>query len=98
MLRALDCGFLVYTRIFLESSPLACLCTILVYLPPGGGGGARFSAAVWTCFGDHPTSCIVGTGVKGPELGVDHPPSCSAEVKQRVELYLLPPLCAFMAR
>jgi len=27
-------------------------------------------------------------GKKRPERGVDHPPSCSAEVKERVELYL----------
>ena len=27
-------------------------------------------------------------GVKGPERGVDHPPPSSAEVKERVELYL----------
>jgi hypothetical protein len=48
--------------------------------------GARFSVPVQT-------SCTMGTGylswgVKWPEHGVDHPPSSSAEVKERVELYL----------
>ena len=42
--------------------------------------------------GAHPTSCTMGTrsfpGVKRPGRGVDHPPSSSAEVKERVELYL----------
>jgi hypothetical protein len=41
----------------------------------------------------------MGTGsvpwVKWPGRGVDHPPPSSAEVKERVELYL--PLWAFMA-
>jgi len=27
-------------------------------------------------------------GVKRPGLGIDHPPPCSAEVKEGVELYL----------
>jgi len=31
-------------------------------------------------------------GVKRPGRGVDHPPPSSAEVKERVELYLYPPL------
>jgi len=31
-------------------------------------------------------------GVKLPERGVDHPPPSSAEVKERVELYLYSPL------
>ena len=30
-------------------------------------------------------------GVKWPVRGTDHPPSCSAEVKERVELYLYSP-------
>ena len=42
--------------------------------------------------GAHPASYIMGTGslpgVKRPGLGVDHPPPPSAEVKERVELYL----------
>jgi hypothetical protein len=36
-------------------------------------------------------------GVKWPRRGVDHPPSSSAEVKERVELYLYSPLWAFLA-
>jgi hypothetical protein len=36
-------------------------------------------------------------GVKRPERGVDHPPKSSAEVKERIELYLCSPLWAFVA-
>ena len=50
--------------------------------------GARFSAPVRTGPGAHPASCTMGTGsfpgVKRPERGVDHPPSSSAAVKERV--------------
>jgi hypothetical protein len=31
-------------------------------------------------------------GVKRPGRGVDHPPSPSAEVKERIEIYLYSPL------
>jgi hypothetical protein len=52
----------------------------------------RFFAPVQTDPGDHPASYTVGTGsflgVKRPGRGVDHPPSSSADVKERVELYL----------
>jgi hypothetical protein len=52
------------------------------------GEGARFSAPVQT-------SCTMGTGsfpgVKRSGRGVDHPPLSSAEVKERVELYLYSP-------
>jgi len=53
--------------------------------------------------GAHPASCKIGTGVsfqgvKGPERGVDHSPTYSADVKERVELYQHPPpLWAFTA-
>ena len=54
--------------------------------------GARFSAPVQTGAGAHPTSYTMCTGsfpgVKRPGRGVDHPPPPSAEVKERVELYL----------
>jgi hypothetical protein len=34
---------------------------------------------------------VLSRGVKQPGRGVDHPPSSSAEVKERVELYLYSP-------
>jgi hypothetical protein len=58
--------------------------------------GARYFAAVQTGPGAHPASCTMGTGsfpgVKRPGRGVDHPPSSSVRVKERVELYLYYPL------
>ena len=52
----------------------------------------RFSAPVQTGPGAHPASYTMGTGsfpgVKRPRRGGDHPPESSAEVKERVELYL----------
>jgi hypothetical protein len=55
----------------------------------------RFSAAVHTDPGAYPASCTMGTGsfpgVKRPGRGVDHTPPSSAEVKERVELYLYSP-------
>jgi len=57
--------------------------------------GARFSAPVQTGPGAHPDSSTMGTGsflgAKRPGRGVDHPPTSSAEVKERVELYLYSP-------
>ena len=54
--------------------------------------GARFSAPVQTGHGAHPASYAMGTGsfqgVKRPGRGADHPPPYSADVKERVELYL----------
>ena len=56
------------------------------------GGGPRFSAAVQTGPGAHPTSYTMGTGsfqgVKRPGNGANHPPPSSSEVKDRVELHL----------
>jgi hypothetical protein len=53
--------------------------------------GTRFSAPVQTGPGTNPASCTVGTGsflrVKRPGRDVNHP-SSSAEVKERVEVYL----------
>ena len=44
----------------------------------------------------HPASYAMSTvcfqGVKWPERGVDQPPTPSAEVKERVELYIYSPL------
>ena len=55
----------------------------------------RFSSPVQTGPVTHPTSYTMGTGsfpgLKRPGGGVDHPPSSSAEVKERVELYLYSP-------
>ena len=56
---------------------------------------ARFSAPVQTGPGAHPASYTMGTGsfpgVRRRGRGVDHPLSSSAEVKERVELYLYSP-------
>jgi hypothetical protein len=58
--------------------------------------GARFSAPVPNDPGTHPASYTMVTEsflrVKRPERGVDHPPPSGAEVKERVALYLYPPL------
>ena len=57
-------------------------------------GRPRFSAHVHTGPGAQPASYTVGTesfpGVKRPGRGLDHPPTSSAEVKERVEIPLLP--------
>ena len=54
--------------------------------------GVIFSAPNQTGPGVHPASYAMGTrsflGVRWPGRGVDHPPLSSAEVKERVELYL----------
>jgi hypothetical protein len=55
-------------------------------------GGGEISAPVQTGPGSHPASHTMGTGsspgVKLPEHSVYHSPLSSAEVKDRVELYL----------
>ena len=59
-------------------------------------GGARFSAPVHTGPGVHPASYTMGTAslprIKRPGRGVDHPPQSSAEVKERIQLYIYSPL------
>jgi len=59
------------------------------------GGGARFSAPIQTVPGVYPASYTMGTRsfleVQWLGNGVDHPSSSSAEVKERVELYLYSP-------
>ena len=60
--------------------------------------GARFSTPVQTDFGAHPASCAMSTGsfpgAKRLGHGVNHHhhhPQSSADVKERVELYLFSP-------
>ena len=57
--------------------------------------GTRFSAPVQTGPGANPATYTMGTGsfpgVKRPGRRVDHPPPSSAEVKERVQLYLYSP-------
>jgi len=57
--------------------------------------GKRFCAPVQTGPGAHSASYATVTGsfpgVKRPKRGVDHPSPSSAEVKERVELYLCCP-------
>jgi hypothetical protein len=54
--------------------------------------GTRYSVPVQTGPWAYPASYTVSTGSflgsKRPERGVDHPPLSSAEVKERVELFL----------
>jgi hypothetical protein len=56
--------------------------------------GARFSAPVQTGSGAHPASYTIGTGyflgIKQLRHGTDHPPTSSAEVKERVVIPLVP--------
>jgi hypothetical protein len=57
---------------------------------------ARFSAPVQNGPGAHPASYTMGNGflsrgVKRPGRGVNHPPTSSTEVKERVELHLYSP-------
>jgi hypothetical protein len=55
-------------------------------------GGARFTAPVQLGPGAHPAFYAMGTGyfpgVERLGRGVDHPPPSSADVKERVQLYL----------
>jgi len=57
--------------------------------------GVRFSAPFQTGPGTYPGSYTMGTRsfleAKQPGCGIDHPPPSSAEVKERVELYLSSP-------
>jgi hypothetical protein len=87
----------------IKTAPFFCVCPVYRRswysdsLRDGRSGDripveARFLAAVQTGTGVHPASYTMGTGsfpgVKRPGRGFDHPLSSSAEVKERVELYL----------
>jgi len=54
--------------------------------------GTRYSAPIHTSPGAHPASYTVDTGsfpgVKQLGYNIDHPPPCSAEVKERIQLCL----------
>jgi hypothetical protein len=58
-------------------------------------GGVRFSAPVQNGPGAHPASYTMSTGsfpgLNRPGRGVNLPPTSSAEVKERVELYIYTP-------
>jgi len=62
---------------------------------------ARFSAPVHTSPGVHTSLLYNGyrifPGIKRLGRGVEHPPASSAEVKERVELYLYSPSGRFLA-
>jgi len=59
--------------------------------------GARYPAFVQTGPGAHPASNTIDiksfprVKLPGAWCGIDHPPPCSTEVKERVELYLYSP-------
>jgi hypothetical protein len=57
--------------------------------------GREFLKPSRPALGPHPASYTMDTGsfpgVKWPGRGVDHPPPYSAEVKERIELYLYSP-------
>jgi hypothetical protein len=63
--------------------------------------GTIFSTRVQNVSEAHPASYTMGIGslpgVKRPGCGVDHSAQSSAEVKERVALYLYSPLWAFVA-
>ena len=81
---------------FVGREGLVCIATPYGLDCPGiESRWGRFSAPIQTGPRAHPASSTMGTGSlsgrKRPKLGVDHPPSSSAEVKERAELYLYSP-------
>ena len=52
--------------------------------------GARLSAPIQAGFGTHPAFCIIGTGCF-PRRGVNHLPPSSADVEERVWVYMYSP-------
>ena len=86
-----------YVCVFGSGSSV-CIATDYGLDGPGsnpGGGGPRFSAPVQTGSEAYPASytmCIGSfTGVKWQGRGIDHPPPSSAEIKERIQLYLYSP-------
>jgi len=59
-----------------------------------------YSTPVQISPGAHPAFCPMGImsfpAVKRPVCGVDHPPTSSDEIKERVELHLYSPCGNFM--
>jgi hypothetical protein len=86
----------VHTTVFLKMWPDISVGIATRYGLDGPGiesrWEARDSAPVQTSPGANTASYTMGTGsfpgVKRPGRGVDHPPPSSAEVQERVELYL----------
>jgi hypothetical protein len=78
----------VYGSVERQITELLCVYIQHIYI-------YLFSAPVQTGPGAHPASYTIGTGsfpgVKRPGRGLDHPPPSSAEVKERVQLYLYSP-------
>jgi len=73
------CGYLIFFPFVKRENPVE----------------ASFSAPVQTGPRAHPASYAMGTwsfpGVKWPGRGVDRPPPSSAEVKERLQLYIYSP-------
>ena len=91
--------FLVYVTLSSCGPQLLSRCSDCLWAGWSGDRipvGARFSAPVQTGPEAHPASCTVGTGsLRGVRCGrgvtLTPSPPCSAEVKNRVELYLYSP-------
>jgi len=88
---------LKFHSIFLHEEGFYCVGRYSDLLRAGRSGdripvGAIFSAPVQTGSGAHPASYTMGTGsfpgLKPPGRDVDNPPPSSAQVKERVGLYL----------
>jgi hypothetical protein len=84
-------SFVYFWSVLKSSGPGSSVGTVTAYGLDGPGiesrWGARFSAPVQTGPEAHPASCTMGTG-SFPGRDADPSPPSSAEVKNRVELYL----------